>query len=73
VKPGTRLILSWLHGFLLNYPQMKNLTCSHHVSSVQDSSRVAETAGRDSEAKTHIGVDLWILWNSGRIIARSAL
>jgi hypothetical protein len=37
-KPGTRLILSWLHGFLLNCPQVKNLTCSQPVSSVQNSS-----------------------------------
>jgi hypothetical protein len=26
MKPGTRLILSWLHGCLLNYPQVKNFS-----------------------------------------------
>jgi hypothetical protein len=45
MKPGKRPIFSWLHGFLLNHPQVKNLTCSQHVSSVQDSSgfRAEET------------------------------
>jgi hypothetical protein len=44
MKPGTRLILSCLHGFLLDYPQLKNLTCSQPVSSVQDSSAIVSIA-----------------------------